>query len=184
MRRALEIDEAAFGEKHPTTATRLNNLAMLLKDTNRIEEAEPLMRRALEIDEAAFGEKHPTTAIRLNNLAMLLKDTNRVEEAEPLMRRVLEIDEATFGERHPTTAISLNNLAMLLKDTNRLEEAEPLMRRSIDILNSFRRQTGREHAQFQSAKANYETLQRAKESGEPDARCESSRNGRHPSSPG
>ena len=55
---------AAFGEQHPTVAVRLNNLAMLLQDTNRIEEAEPLMRRALEIDMAAFGEQHPTVAIR------------------------------------------------------------------------------------------------------------------------
>ena len=37
----------------------LNNLAQMLKDTNRIEEAEPLMRRALEIDVAALGEQHP-----------------------------------------------------------------------------------------------------------------------------
>ena len=183
MRRALEIDEAAFGEQHPNVATRLNNLASLLKDTNRAEEAEPLMRRALEIDETAFGERHPTTAISLNNLAMLLQETNRLEEAELLMRRALEIDEAAYGEQHPTTAISLNNLAMLLKDTNRLEEAKSLMRRSIEFLNSFRRKTGREHAHFQSAKANYETLQRAKMSDDPDSQHESLLNGRCPSSP-
>ena len=62
MRRALEIDVAAFGEQHPTVAIRLNNLATLLLHTNRIEEAEPLMRRALEIYEAAFGEQHPAVA--------------------------------------------------------------------------------------------------------------------------
>ena len=49
-------------------------------DTNRIEEAEPLMRRALEIDMAAFGEQHPTVATRLNNLATLLQDTDRLEK--------------------------------------------------------------------------------------------------------
>ena len=62
----------------------LNNL--LLQDTNRIGEAEPLMRRALEIDEATFGRQHPTVADSLNNLATLLQKTNRNEEAEPLMR--------------------------------------------------------------------------------------------------
>ena len=41
-------------------AIGLNNLAMLLRATNRIEEAEPLMRRALAIDEASYGEHHPT----------------------------------------------------------------------------------------------------------------------------
>ena len=133
MRRALEIDMAAFGEQHPNVAIRLGNLAALLRDTNRIEEAEPLMWRVLEIDEAAFGEQHPNVAIRLNNLAVLLQDTNRIEEAEPLMRRALEINLAAFGKKHPNVAISLNNLANLLQNTNRIEEAEPLMWRALEI---------------------------------------------------
>ena len=70
----------------------------MLQETNRIEEAEPLMRRALEIDEAAFGRQHPTVALRLNKLAILLRDTNRIEEAEPLMRRSLDIFDA-FGRQ-------------------------------------------------------------------------------------
>ena len=161
MRRALEIDEAAFGNQHPTVAISLNNLATLLQATNRREEAEPLMRRALEINEVVFGGQHPTVATDLNNLATLLRDTYRAEEAEPLMRRALEIDEAAFDEQHPALARDLNNLATLLHATNRLKEAEPLMRRSLDILGSFGRQTGHEHPQLQSAKANYQALQRA-----------------------
>ena len=161
MQRALEIDVATFGEQHLVVAKDFNNLATLLLDTNRIAEAEPLMRRALEIGVAAFGEHHPTVAIGLNNLASLLQDTNRIEEAEALIRRALEIDEAVFGEQHPNVAIRLNNLATLLHATNRLKEAEPLMRRSLDILGSFGRETGHEHPQLQSAKANYQALQRA-----------------------
>ena len=161
MQRALEIDVATFGEQHLVVAKDFNNLATLLLDTNRIAEAEPLMRRALEIGVAAFGEHHPTVAIGLNNLASLLQDTNRIEEAEALIRRALEIDEAVFGEQHPNVAIRLNNLATLLHATNRLKEAEPLMRRSLDILGSFGRQTGHEHPQLQSAKANYQAFQRA-----------------------
>ena len=130
MRRALEINVAAYGEQHATVATCLNNLANLLKDTNRHEEAEPLMWRALEIAEAAFGEQYSTVVACLNNLAILMKDTNRHEEAEPLMRRALEI---AYGEQHPTVATLLSNLASLLKDTNRCGEAEPLMRRALEI---------------------------------------------------
>ena len=133
MRRALEINETAFGERHPHLAVCLNNLAVLLKDTNRIAESEPLMRRALEIDVAAFGEQHPTVANRLSNLAGLLHHTNRSEEAEPLMRRALAIDVATFGDQHPNVANRLSNLADLLVNTNRTEEAEPLMRRALAI---------------------------------------------------
>ena len=161
MQRALEIDVATFGEQHPVVAKDLNNLATLLLDTNRIAEAEPLMRRALEISVAAFGEHHPTVAIGLNNLSNLLQGTNRIEEAEEMIRRALEIDEAVFGEQHPNVAYRLNNLATLLQDTNRHREVETLMRRALEILDTFGRQTGHEHPQLQSAKANYQALQRA-----------------------
>jgi tetratricopeptide (TPR) repeat protein len=133
MRRALAIAEASYGETHPTVATYLNNLALLLQATNRLAEAEPLMRRALAIHEASYGEAHPTVATGLNNLAQLLKAIHRLTEAEPLMRRALAINEASYGETHPTVATRLNNLAQLLKATNRLTEAEPLMRRALAI---------------------------------------------------
>ncbi len=132
-RRALAIDEASFGPDHPKVAIRLNNLAALLRATNRLGEAEPLMRRALAIAEASFGPDHPNVATGLNNLAGLLQATNRLGEAEPLMRRALAIDEASFGPDHPNVAIRLNNLAGLLRATNRLGEAEPLYRRALAI---------------------------------------------------
>jgi len=132
-RRALAIYGASYGERHPNVATGLNNLAGLLRATNRLAEAEPLYRRALAIYEASYGEHHSTVATGLNNLAALLYATNRMAEAEPLYRRALAIDEASYGENHPTVAIRLNNLAGLLRATNRLAEAEPLYRRALAI---------------------------------------------------
>jgi tetratricopeptide (TPR) repeat protein len=133
LRRALAIDEAAYGPDQPSVAADLNSLAALLQATNRLVEAEPLMRRALAINEAAHGPDHPTVAITLNNLALLLQATNRLAEAEPLLRRALALGEAAYGPEHPTVAIRLNNLALLLQATNRLAEAEPLMRRALAL---------------------------------------------------
>jgi len=133
MRCALEIDERSYGPEHPKVAIRLNNLAQLLQDTNRLAEAEPLMRRALEIDERSYGPEHPEVATDLNNLAALLQATNRLAEAESLMRRALPIWGGSLGPDHPNVASALNNLAALLQDTNRLAEAEPLMRRALEI---------------------------------------------------
>jgi hypothetical protein len=132
-RGALALIEATRGKDHPALAASLNNLAQLLKSTNRLAEAEPLMRRALAIDEASYGAQHPEVAIDLNNLASLMYATNRLAEAEVLMRRALAIGEASYGAEHPDVAIRLNNLAALLHDTNRLGEAEPLMRRALAI---------------------------------------------------
>ena len=73
----------------------------MLRETDRLAEAEPLYRRALAIDERSYGPDHPTVATRLNNLALLLWTTNRLAEAEPLFRRALAIDERSYGPEHP-----------------------------------------------------------------------------------
>jgi tetratricopeptide (TPR) repeat protein len=96
-----------------TWRATLTNLAALLKDTNRLAEAEPMMRRALAIDETSYGPDHPNVAIRLYNLALLLQATNRLAEAEPLMRRALKIWEKSLGPDHPNTVTARNNLAAL-----------------------------------------------------------------------
>ena len=88
------------------------NLAQLLRRTNRLGEAEPLMRRALEIHESAFGKQHPDRGNLLEQLGgSATRHQPLSKEAEPLMRRALEIDVAAFGEQHPTVATCLNNLA-------------------------------------------------------------------------
>ncbi len=132
-----------------------SDLAQLLKDTNQLSEAGPLMRRALAIDEASYGPDHPEVATDLNNLALLLRATNRLSEAEPLMRRALAIDEASYGRDHPDVARDLNNLALLLKATNRLSEAEPLMRRALAIVLAFTRATGHEHPHLRVFSSNF-----------------------------
>ena len=106
---------------------------MLLQETNRPGEAEPLLRRALAIDEGSYGPDHPVVARRLNNLASLLKMMNRQGDVEPLLRRALAIDEGCYGPDHPEVARVLNNLALLLQETDRLGEAEPLLRRALVI---------------------------------------------------
>jgi hypothetical protein len=84
MRRALAIDEASFGPEHPDVAIDLNNLAQLLKATNRLGEAEPPMRRALAIFEASLGGDHPNTRTVAKNLAGLLSAMNATaSEPEP-----------------------------------------------------------------------------------------------------
>src|SRR5215469_9368134 len=74
--RYAEGMKARHGPDRPEYASALNNLAELLRATNRLAEAEPLMRRALAITEKSLGPDHPDVATRLNNLALLLRATN------------------------------------------------------------------------------------------------------------
>ena len=57
-KRALVINEKAFGSDHPEVATNLNNLAALYHDQGRYAEAEPLFKRALAI-RAKHSEQNP-----------------------------------------------------------------------------------------------------------------------------
>ena len=136
--RALDEYESASGAG-PDLASRLNEVALFLRECAEYGGTEPLYRRALAISEASFGPDHPDVARGLNNLAELLSATNRHSEAEPLYRRALAIDEASFGPDHPNVAIGLNHVAKLLRATNRHSEAEPPYRRSLAIFEaSFR----------------------------------------------
>ncbi len=60
-----------LGDKHPSVAISLNNLAELYSSQGRYEEAEPLFLQALAIAEQALGENHPNTIIFRENLQML-----------------------------------------------------------------------------------------------------------------
>jgi tetratricopeptide (TPR) repeat protein len=133
FRRALAIAERSLDADHPDVARHLNNLALLLKETNRLDEAEPLYRQALAISERSLGPDHPDIARQLGNLAQLLHTTDRPDAAEQLMRRALAIAEKSLDPDHADVATCLNNLAGLLQDSNRLTEAEPLFRRALAI---------------------------------------------------
>ena len=87
----------------------------MLKATNRLAEAEPLMRRALAIDEASFGPDHPDVARDFNNLAQLLQATNRLAEAESLMCQALAICIKSLGADHPSSRIVMANYTGLLQ---------------------------------------------------------------------
>ena len=118
MRQALEINRQSYGPDHPTVSIRLNNLAQLLKATNRLGEAEPLMRQALAMDEQSYGPHHPKVAIALNNLANLLEATNRREAAEPYCRRGVEIFLGfthNTGHEHPHLRGGLRNYSQILQ---------------------------------------------------------------------
>jgi len=83
-RRALAIDEAKLGADHPTVASRLNNLAVLLRATNHLAEAEPLIGRAVVIYltfECQTGHTHPNRDTALAWYRHILTATGHDEAA-------------------------------------------------------------------------------------------------------
>jgi tetratricopeptide (TPR) repeat protein len=112
-KRSLEISKSELGDRHPSTATSLNNLAFLYSSQGLYAEAEPLYVQALEISKTELGDRHPDTATSLNNLASLYYNTDRLAEAANLMAETLSIFEEVIGPNHPNTLIARNNLAAI-----------------------------------------------------------------------
>jgi hypothetical protein len=78
----LRIDERVLGKDHPRVAGGYNNLAKLLRNQRKYDQAEPLYRRAIEINQTVLGNDHPHLATSYNNLALLLKHQGKYDGAQ------------------------------------------------------------------------------------------------------
>ncbi|MDF0593815.1 tetratricopeptide repeat protein [Methanotrichaceae archaeon M04Ac] len=131
--RALEIDEKAYGPKHPNVAIKLNNLGRVLHEMGELKGAKVCFERALKIDEKVLGPDHPNVAIRVNNLGLVLKDMGDLKGAKEHIERALEIDEKACGPDHPNVATRNNNLGLVLNDMGDLAGAKERIEQALEI---------------------------------------------------
>jgi tetratricopeptide (TPR) repeat protein len=125
-----------YGTEHPRYAIALKVLANILRNTDRMEEAESLLRRALEIDEKNFGPEHPNVADDLRDLGVIERNANRAGEAEVLLRRSLAIEEKNLGPQDPKLIPTLTELALLLSINEQIAEARQVFFRILSIRQS------------------------------------------------
>jgi len=131
--KSLEIRERVYGEKHPTIARTLTNLAVLYRSSERKAESEALFLRALQMRKDLFGNIHSEVAGSLNSLAQLYNVTNQIEKAEAMWIDALAIEEQTLGKDHKNCSHTLNNLAALYIKTRRYQLADEAFVRIIAI---------------------------------------------------
>ncbi|MCH9649592.1 MAG: serine/threonine-protein kinase [Deltaproteobacteria bacterium] len=129
-REALEILRGLYGGDHPEVALSLNNLGLLLKESD-VEAAEELFREAEQMQRRLYPEGHLHLATTLSNLGLSLDQAGRLEESEAFYLEALEMQRKAYHGDHPRLATTLNNLAALYLDQGRREEAEDLYRQSL-----------------------------------------------------
>jgi tetratricopeptide (TPR) repeat protein len=112
LQRALAIDRASLGPRHPQTATTEANLAGQLVHAHRYDEALGAAAESLSIFMDTLGLDHPRCAVAASILAFALEAKGQKARAEKMYRMALEIDEKAYGPKHPQT----------LKDRQALEE--------------------------------------------------------------
>jgi len=134
LRRAYELQQIAAKPGEKSRATAANNLAIVLRQQRRNQEAEPLYREALAICRDLGPDSEPDIATLLTNLVTMLSEQGRYEEAEPLAKESLDLHRKLFGEEDPRTAMVLNRCGMLLVRQERFDEGTSMMEKSLQIM--------------------------------------------------
>jgi tetratricopeptide (TPR) repeat protein len=142
FREAIDIDRRTLGSAHPELAIKLVNVAQMLRDQDKLAEAEPFAREAVELRRKVLGPDHPALANALDTLSSIVLRLGRADEAEASGREALAISRRASGESHPETARLESNLGWRLYALGRAAEAEALFRQA----GTAHRQTGRQRS--------------------------------------
>lgn len=134
LREALAMRKAALGDApHPDIAENMNNLALLLMESQRYDESETLFRQAMEMKSALYGAVHPDVATGLNNLGLLYSSKGDLERAEQTYEEALGMQRQLRGQQHPEVARVLSNLAFVHYDEGDLAMAIEQMRAAMEM---------------------------------------------------
>jgi serine/threonine-protein kinase len=134
LREALAIYRKQESGGGVRTARILGSLSNVLKDMDRLEEAEQAGREAVELFRREHGERgHPEQAMCMSNLAGALRKAGKLEEAETLYREALDLFRRHLGEEHYFVARLLSNLSVLLMQRGDNAGAEQMVSESIRL---------------------------------------------------
>jgi tetratricopeptide (TPR) repeat protein len=114
------------GPESKQVALAKNNLGTVLREENKLAEAEDVHRQALEIQQKLSAEGD--MAGSLNNLGFLLLLQHRLDQAEPMMRDSIKILKKLQGDQSPILFMPLGNLVQLLRERGDLAQAEQFAR--------------------------------------------------------
>jgi serine/threonine-protein kinase len=114
-------------------AVNLNNLAILLQEDGRLDEADVLFREAVGLIDEVLGEQHPFMAYTLNGYSGVHQDRGEYDQAEADLRRALEIGRAVFPPEHPFIAVVLHNLGGLFDAMEAYDDAVDYYNRGLEL---------------------------------------------------
>jgi tetratricopeptide (TPR) repeat protein len=136
FRRALDISLKAFGEHHPETAVRYNNLANLLRNEKKYGEAEECYTQALNIRLATLGPVHVETARTLQGYGRLMRLKGDLTAAEDFLDRSLSARKLSQGPEHYDTILVAVELAETLLEDSKIEQAETVVNEILKSVGS------------------------------------------------
>ena len=115
-----------------------NNLAILLQQMGRLDEAEKQFELALSIYKNSNQGNNIDYVLTQENLATLYSLQGNSKKALQLLEETVTLNKQIFGTESPNYATSLHNYASLLQNEKRTQEAKPIFEEALIIRrNSF-----------------------------------------------
>lgn len=112
-RRVLTLNDATTDEGREDLAIAANNLAVLLRQSDRNSEAEAVLGRAVRTARGVWGVSNWRTAMVEAQHASALTATGRFDRAETKLLDAYEVLEATLGAQHRETRAIARELFLL-----------------------------------------------------------------------
>lgn len=162
LRQLHENYRQHLGAFDPRTLECTNNLARLLRDQRKLEEAAALYRAVLDGTRRRWIElpiPHPETLAAINNLAVLLQEQGKLEDAGALLQEARDGAKKRWGNSHPGTMNAVNNLALLFEKQGRFDEAEQLFEEALKLREE---QLGKNHPATFASRNNLFSLRKLK----------------------
>ena len=135
--RLLAQNQAVLGDMDPKTLSCVNRIAVVLRDMNRLAEAEAICVESLGTCTRVLGKDHPTTQLSVEIVAFIRHSQGKSQEAEDMFRLALECNERKLGHAHPTTLGTVVKIAVLLSDQKLYDESEAMHRRAYAGYSDF-----------------------------------------------
>lgn len=161
LRSSLALLEETKGPTAEPTLLTVNSLAILLRDTQRFDEARPFAQRAYDHAVANDPPEHPDRIAATICLATILNSTGDNAQAFIMMESAVPMAQRILGENHPSTLAARQNFAALLLDINKTQAAVSILEDIIPRMNTV---VGDENVGTLSARntlaIGYETLKR------------------------
>ena len=109
----------------------MDNLGSVLRDAERLDQAEKCVRLAFTAREKVTGPDSLVTLGSVSHLALILRLRGCLDDAETMNKHALAGFEKTLGREHHFTLRSLDDLAVVFRCQGKLELAEEQNRRAL-----------------------------------------------------
>ena len=125
-RKFLHYQEQTPGKEDNMTVNTLNDLAIVLTQQMKLDEAYQITTWNLEIRARLSGKDHKDSLDSMNTLTSILRAQNLYDQAEQLNQKALDLCTTKLGVSHPSTLKAFGNRAANLACRKEWKAAEKL----------------------------------------------------------